>query len=414
MEFGIFYEHQLPRPWAEDDEHRLFSEALDQIELADQLGYDYVWEVEHHFLEEYSHSSAPGVFLAAAAQRTEQIKIGHGIRLMPPDYNQPARVAEQLATLDIVSDGRVQFGTGESASKVELGGFGIDRDEKKAMWEEATEQVTNMMTMEPYPGYDGDYFEMPARNVVPKPIQKPHPPLWVACSQMESLEYAARNGMGALCFSFQSPEDAEKWVDLYYETLKNECEPIGHTVNPNVAMVTGFSCHHDHEEARRRGLEGFNFFRYALAYYYVFGEHVPGESNLWERFKSEADEEFSIQDVSEDADRQLLENAIGTPDEIRELLHAYQEAGVDQIIFVQQGGKNKHEHICESLELFADEVMDEFHENEAERKQDKMEELQPYIEDALERKQQMDDIDTDALEPVRAFPLDEEPQAADD
>src|SRR5262249_54094323 len=114
MEFGIFYEHQLPRPWAEDSENHLIRDALDQVELADRLGLDYAWEVEHHFLEEYSHSSAPEVFLAAASQRTKRIRLGHGIVLMPPRYNHPARVAERIAMLDLVSGGRVEFGTGES------------------------------------------------------------------------------------------------------------------------------------------------------------------------------------------------------------------------------------------------------------------------------------------------------------
>src|SRR5687768_18571263 len=113
VKFGIFYEHQLPRPWSEGDEHRLLTEALEQIELADRLGIDYVWEVEHHFLEEYSHSSAPEVFLAAVSQRTSRIRLGHGIVPLPPGINHPARVAERIATLDLVSDGRVDFGTGE-------------------------------------------------------------------------------------------------------------------------------------------------------------------------------------------------------------------------------------------------------------------------------------------------------------
>ena len=124
MRFGIFYEHQLPRPWTEGLEQKLFQDALDQVELADKLGFDNVWEVEHHFLEEYSHSSAPEVFLAACSQRTKQIRLGHGIVLMPPGYNHPARVAERIATLDLVSNGRVEFGTGESGSVTELGGFG--------------------------------------------------------------------------------------------------------------------------------------------------------------------------------------------------------------------------------------------------------------------------------------------------
>src|SRR3982750_1419902 len=125
MRFGLFYEHQLPRPWAQDDEHQLLKDALDQVELADQVGFDHVWEVEHHFLEEYSHSSAPEVFLAAASQRPSRIRLGHGIVQVPPAYNHPARVAERIATLDLVSRGRVDFGTGEGSSQSELGGFGI-------------------------------------------------------------------------------------------------------------------------------------------------------------------------------------------------------------------------------------------------------------------------------------------------
>src|SRR5207249_9487334 len=137
MEFGIFYEHQLPRPWTEDAEERLIRDALEQVELADRLGVGYAWEVEHHFLEEYSHSSAPEVFLAAASQRTKQIRLGHGIVLMPPAYNHPARVAERLATLDLVSKGRVDWGTGESASRAELEGFGITPADRRPMWREA-------------------------------------------------------------------------------------------------------------------------------------------------------------------------------------------------------------------------------------------------------------------------------------
>ena len=155
MKFGIFYEHQLPRPWGEGDELQLFQDALDQVELADRLGIDYAWEVEHHFLEEYSHSSAPEVFLAAASQRTKRIRLGHGIVLMPPGYNQPARVAERIATLDLVSHGRVEWGTGESASRAELEGFGVNPAERRAMWRETVEQVANMMAMEPVPGLQG-------------------------------------------------------------------------------------------------------------------------------------------------------------------------------------------------------------------------------------------------------------------
>ena len=145
MKFGIFYEHQLPRPWADDDEHRLLKDALEQIELADRLGIDYAWEVEHHFLEEYSHSSAPEVFLGAASQRTKRIRLGHGIVQLPPAFNHSARVAERIATVDLLSDGRVDFGTGEASSESELGGFGVSRESKREQWAEALDAVTRML-----------------------------------------------------------------------------------------------------------------------------------------------------------------------------------------------------------------------------------------------------------------------------
>jgi alkanesulfonate monooxygenase SsuD/methylene tetrahydromethanopterin reductase-like flavin-dependent oxidoreductase (luciferase family) len=146
VKFGLLYEHQLPRPWTEDADYRLLKSAIEQVELADRLGFDYIWENEHHFLEEYSHSSAPEVFLAFCARNTRQIRLGHAVVLSPPAYNHPARVAERIATLDLLSDGRVEFGTGESASRVELEGFGIDPEQKKDMWAEAVEQTANMMT----------------------------------------------------------------------------------------------------------------------------------------------------------------------------------------------------------------------------------------------------------------------------
>src|SRR5829696_10529049 len=149
MKFGIFYEHQIGRPWEDDTDVRLIHDALEQIELADRLGIQYAWEVEHHFLEEYSHSSAPEVFLAAASQRTQRIRLGHGIVQLPPPFNHPARVAERAATLDLISGGRVELGTGEASSQMELGGFGIDRRAKRAMWEEALDAVARMMVEEP-------------------------------------------------------------------------------------------------------------------------------------------------------------------------------------------------------------------------------------------------------------------------
>jgi alkanesulfonate monooxygenase SsuD/methylene tetrahydromethanopterin reductase-like flavin-dependent oxidoreductase (luciferase family) len=393
MKFGIFYEHQLPRPWHDGDELKLFQDALDQVELADRLGIDHAWEVEHHFLEEYSHSSAPEVFLAACSQRTKNIRLGHGIVLMPPGYNHPARVAERIATLDLVSKGRVEFGTGESSALLELGGYRVPPDKKRDMWRETLEQCLNMMTMNPYPGFKGEFFEMPCRNIVPKPVQKPHPPVWVACSNRETIKLAARLGIGALTFAFVDPAEAKQWVDDYYRIIKEECVPIGHAVNANICMVTGFSVHPDGEEAVRRGLDGFKFFGYALGHHYIFGEHKPGRTDIWKNFEA----------VKDAMPGNAGSAGIGTPDTMRTHLRKFADAGVDQVSFIQQGGRNKHEHICEALDLFARDVMPEFKEKEAERQARKIEELAPYIEKAFARKQLMKELSDDEIPNVIAL-----------
>jgi alkanesulfonate monooxygenase SsuD/methylene tetrahydromethanopterin reductase-like flavin-dependent oxidoreductase (luciferase family) len=394
MRFGLLYEHQLPRPWDGDTEHKLFKDALVQVELADRLGIDHIWEVEHHFLEEYAHSSAPEVFLAACAARTKNIRIGHGVVLAPPGYNHPARVAERIATLDLISDGRVDWGTGESASRVELEGFGIDPDQKKAMWAEAVEQTANMMAMSPYPGFQGKFFSMPVRNVVPKPLQKPHPPIWVACSKRETIHAAARAGIGALTFAFVDPAEAGKWAHEYYDIIKSDqCVPIGHTVNANIAMVTGFSVHQDAAEARARGSEGFQFFGYSLGHFYVYGNHQPGVTNVWERFEA-------AKDKLPPAGRG---SGIGTPADLIGHLKQYQDAGVDQVVFIQQGGRNRHEHICEALELFAAQVMPVLKADQAERDAKKARELAPFIEAALKRKKRMAPVERSAIPTVTAY-----------
>jgi alkanesulfonate monooxygenase SsuD/methylene tetrahydromethanopterin reductase-like flavin-dependent oxidoreductase (luciferase family) len=397
MKFGIFYEHQLPRPWSEDSERQLLQDALDQVELADKLGFDVVWEVEHHFLEEYSHSSAPEVFLAAASQRTKNIRLGHGIVQTPPPFNHPARVAERIATLDLVSNGRVEFGTGESSSEAELGGFQIDPFFKREMWREGLEVAVRCMTEVPFTGVDGKFVQMPPRNVVPKPAQKPHPPLWVACSRRDTILLAAENGIGALTFAFIDPEEARHWVADYHTTLADKCVPIGKAVNPNVACVTTFMCAPTEEQAIEQGLAGANFFGYSLAHYYVFGEHRPGVTDVWQEYTERRDamgysvdaaaveqEVLGAKIANEGFDG--LRGAVGTPEQIREFLRRYEEAGVDQVIFVSQAGRNRHEDIMASLELFGREVLPEFIEREQAGAAAKAKRLEPVIEAAMARR----------------------------
>ena len=396
MRFGIFYEHQLPRPWDDDAEEKLLNNALDEVELADRVGFDYVWEVEHHFLEEYSHSSAPEVFLAAASQRTKNIHLGHGIIQTSPLFNHPARTAERLATLDLISGGRVEFGSGEAATSLELGGFNIPIDEKRDQWREGLKTVVRCMTEEPFTGIEGNWISMPPRNVLPKPKQKPHMPLWVACSRRETIINAAREGLGALTFSFIDPEEAKGWVEVYEDQLAH-CMPIGKRIDPHVACVSPMMVHNDEGEAIRRGLEGGNFFGYSLAYYIAFGDYKPGHNNLWKDFTEKRaekgyDPEAAIAERIQlgaklkDGTTSGLRGCVGTPDQLREYLRRYEDVGVDQLIFVLQAGNNRHEHIMEALELFGKEVMPEFQERDHKLRAAKLTRLQPLIDAALERR----------------------------
>ncbi len=398
MKFGIFYEHQLPRPWTESSEQQLIADALEQIELADQLGVQYLWEVEHHFLEEYSHSSAPEVFLAAASQRTRRMRLGHGVVQTAPGYNHPARIAERIAMLDLVSNGRVEFGTGESSSDAELAGFGVDRVTKREAWLEGLEVAIRCMTETPFGGVAGKFVTMPPRNVVPKPVQKPHPPLWVACSRRDTILLAAEKGIGALSFAFVEPEDAKQWVDDYEITLRDRCIPVGLSVNPQVACVTAMMCAPTEEAALARGLEGANFFGYSLAHYYVFGDHIPATTNVWEEFLDRrqnagyspeaalAEQKETLGAKAAAGDYTGLRGAIGTPAQLREFLRRYESAGVDQLIFVMQAGHNRHEHIMESIELFGTEVLPEFIERDQAASAAKSAKWEPLVEQALARR----------------------------
>jgi alkanesulfonate monooxygenase SsuD/methylene tetrahydromethanopterin reductase-like flavin-dependent oxidoreductase (luciferase family) len=396
MKFGIFYEHQLPRPWDGDAEEKLLNNALEQVELADRLGFDYVWEVEHHFLEEYSHSSAPEVFLAAASQRTKNIRLGHGIIQTSPLFNHPARTAERLATLDLVSGGRVEFGSGEAATSAELEGFNVEVGLKREQWREGLSTIIRCLTEEPFTGVDGRWIKMPPRNVVPKPKQKPHMPLWVACSRRETIVMAAKEGLGALTFSFIDPEEARGWVDAYEEQLKY-CVPMGKRIDPQVACVSPMMTHRDEAEAIRRGLEGGNFFGYSLAYYAAFGEFAPGADNLWSDFQHKRSERgfdpeaaigerLKLGAKMKEGETSGLRGCVGTPAQLREYLRRYEEVGVDQLIFVLQAGNNRHEHIMESLELFAAEVMPEFKDRDEAARAAKLARLEPYVEAAMARR----------------------------
>src|SRR5881409_250004 len=233
MRFGVFYELQMPKPWDAGSEQRIVHEALAQVELADRLGFDYAWCVEHHFLEEYSHCSAPEVFLAVAAAQTERIRLGHGAVVCVPEINHPIRVAERAAALDILSGGRLEFGTARSSTWTELGGFRADPDHTKKTWDEYVRVLPKMWTEERF-AHRGRCFSMPERAVLPKPLQKPHPPMWVTVTSPGTEQDAADRGLGCLGVATASYAEQERRTREYHRRIQL-CEPAGAIVNDRVA-----------------------------------------------------------------------------------------------------------------------------------------------------------------------------------
>ena len=223
--------------------------------------------------------------------------------------------------------------------------------------------------------------------------------MWVACTNRETIKIAAQNGIGALAFSFVDPDEASTWVDIYYDTIKNDqCVPVGHAVNANIAVVAGFSLHEDRLEAIRRGQPGFDFFGYTLGAM-VTSDIVPGRTDFWSGSQAWREEHLKTVIGEAQAAGDEWSGCIGNPDDARRYLREVENSGVDQVIFLQQAGRNLHSDICSSLELFAAEVMPEFKAREAERALSKAEELEPYIEAAMARKKKMEPI-ADADIPV--------------
>lgn len=403
MQFGLFFLLQVPRPWGPDAEFRAYNEALEQIELADKLGFHSAWVSEHHFVDEYAQLSAPELFLTAASQRTSKIRLGHGIVHMLPKINNPFRVAERIATLDLLSDGRVEFGTGESVGERELGAFGVDLGTKAEQWDEATQATVRMLTEDPFTGFEGEHLSAPSRTVLPRVRQHPHPPLWVACSRPEGLHKAAHRGAGALVFSLShAPETArERLVEPYYQLLESDdWVPLSDTVNPSMLTTVPTLVHEDAETARARGAEGVDFLGYGMNHFRLEGdysyEHGRGVYESFERERESNEQSAGASAAaamgaspSDSADLDaLMKGAVGGINEVRDFMCAYEEAGLDLVLLQMQLGRTSHEHICESMELFAREIMPEFEERHEAQQRRKFDRLQPAIDRALERRRQ--------------------------
>lgn len=355
MKFSVFYEMQIADPTPES-EARMFHDCVEQVVLADQLGYHAVWEVEHHGLYEYSHSSAPEVFLAFCAARTSRIKLGHGVTLTPGRYNHPIRIAERVATLDILSGGRVLWGSGKSSSATEHGAFQVEGATLHDQWLEALEMIPRMWR-EPVFSWKGRFYDIPPTQVIPKPVQRPHPPLFAACSKPDSAVAVGKLGIGALNFALGDPLSLGDKVAAYRRAAR-DARPTAWAKNDHFACTPVTLCLDDDREACRHGFRGATFFQEALATYYFSGRRPTGRLPIPR--ESMGEEELTAAMSFRGAPDAPNLTVIGDPSRCREAVSRLQEAGVDELILVMQCGTVPHELVMRSIRTFGEKVLPHF------------------------------------------------------
>lgn len=351
MEFGIFCHTPVFQQISSTDpeaEHRLLMQDANMAVACEGFGYKYVWASEHHFLHEYSHLSSPEVFLTHVAARTQRIHVGSGITNITPPVNHPARVAERVALMDHLTGGRFEFGTGRGSSTTEQLGFGIETsDITRDMWDEAIREIPRMWKEDNYQ-YEGRFFSMPPRNVLPKPLSRPHPPIWVACGNPATFEKAGRLGLGALCFSTSSPTELEPLVESYKRGIAI-AEPVGAYVNDNIMVSTGLLCLEDRQEAFRR-FASMGTYLQGLLYRYLDTFPRPSWVPAWPTLPPAPSVEV--------VESRSLEGslAVGNPEDCLRVMQEYKRIGVDQVTF-GVGGVLPEQLQLESLELFGQTVV---------------------------------------------------------
>jgi alkanesulfonate monooxygenase SsuD/methylene tetrahydromethanopterin reductase-like flavin-dependent oxidoreductase (luciferase family) len=356
MKFGLLYEMETPRPWNALSEYNIYWQALAQIELADRIGIDYVWEVEHHFLEEYSHSPAPEVFYGAVSQRTKNIRIAHGVRLLPFNFNNPIKVAEQAAVLDIMSNGRMELGTGRSTTAQELDGFTVDYDRTRQEVREALEIIVKAWTDEILE-FDGKLIKVPPRRVVPKPIQKPHPPMWMACVAPDSYELAGDRGLGALSFSLNF-EHVQTSIAAHKAAFAKRSDQVPKVPNDQFAGM--IICHvAENKEEETIGLEGARWFMHNVAKLF---EPLMVKNKLYsyEYLRNLMNLDLDPKDVPDSQLKQHHMVVVGNPDEVCRKLEAFEKAGLGQVIMFKQAGHIPHQNIMKSLRLIGKHILPHF------------------------------------------------------
>ena len=355
MKLSLFFELTTEDPNEPGAEQRRFEEALEQCELADELGFQCVWAVEHHFLPGYSSMSSPELFLAAVSQRTKRLRLGHAIMHLPFNINHPIRAAERVATLDILSGGRVEFGGGRATSHIEFAGFGVDPADTQQQWEEALQMLPLMWTQDEFEGWESDQISIPPRRIAPKPVQKPHPPMWVASTQPYRVQFAGEHGLGVLGFGIADAA-CDDYVQMHREALAKANPPTG-VINDRFAVLRNALCAPTDDEAIE--LQEYN--------YRLFNEQIGELFRPWLEAEAPATYEHIIESFRARAQegtsltmRELVEQGqacIGSPDSCAEVIEKLGASGVDEVLLFMQGATTPHEKIMDSIRLFASEVL---------------------------------------------------------
>ncbi|MCE7797229.1 LLM class flavin-dependent oxidoreductase [Sphingobium sufflavum] len=357
MKFSLFFEMQISDP-TRASESRLFQNTVEQAVLADMLGYHRVWAVEHHGLYEYAHSAAPEIFLSFVAARTKNIRIGHGVSLTAKGYNHPIRVAERVATLDILSGGRVDWGSGKSSSNLEAPLFGINPADLEGQWREAIEMIPQMWQKDVF-SWESANYSIPPTHIVPKPVQAPHPPLFApAAVSTETIRKLGTMGLGVLNFSTSTFDDLKNRVAMYRDAV-TASTVSGRAINNSFSVTANTCVLDDDDMACAHGFRGARYFRDSFAQYYHQSDRpqigrLPVDRSEWSPRMLEMTKSMRFNEQS-----QLL-SIVGDPQVAREKVAIFEAAGIDELILVMQLGTVPHEITMQSIRTFAEKVMPYF------------------------------------------------------
>jgi alkanesulfonate monooxygenase SsuD/methylene tetrahydromethanopterin reductase-like flavin-dependent oxidoreductase (luciferase family) len=345
MRFDLFFELSNP-PQLGLSEAEVYAETLAQIELADHLGYGCAWLVEHHFLRGYSHSSKPELVLAAAAARTRAIRLGHAI--VPLPLHHPVHVAERVATLDVLSRGRLEVGIGRGFSPREYAAFGADLAASRALCDEGLAILQESFARRPVT-FHGRFYQLDALDIVPHVVQRPHPPLWAAAVSPDTYSWAAAHGLGILAGPFKP------WFMVKHDIGRYVAAWNGSEA-PRIGMTLGVLCLRDRRRAHRLAADAFKWFYGELfaATLPVLERSYPSYEQLHELGRFRALMKLGV-------DLGLLETVglavVGDPAECRDKLRKYAASGVTHLLLAFGAGAVEGTVVRESLELFAQEVM---------------------------------------------------------